>query len=854
MGFHDHTQASCRLADTGMSTDPSPKLRAAGELKSHVPDLGPMPLAAFLVDRTGTIVLVNALAERMLGYASQELRGRSIDTLIPERFRQVHAGHCADYFARPRTRVMGMGLTLGVLRKDGQEISVEIGLSPIETGAGRMVLASMSDISQSEERYRAIFEQVAVGVVHSNPDGQILDVNPKFCEISGYARQEVLSLGVRELMHPDDIEQSFAARAHMLAGTSSNYEREARLIRRDGTILWAHVTTSLVRGAGGHPVHFISLILDISGQKRAEAELVESELRFRQVTENIREVFWLAEPSTNQILYISPGYEAIWGRSSQSLYASPDNWMEAIHPEDRARVLEAVQTRQMTTGYDEEYRIVRPDGSVRWIRDRAFPVRDGNRTARRVAGVAEDITDSKCAADALRESERRFSNMLQNVELVALMLDNDGSISYCNDYFLRLTEWRGEDVCGKKWFDVFVPFEIRDEVKGVFASLVSDQADGWHYENEILTRSGERRLIRWNNTVLRSSSGEVIGTASIGEDVTGLRRTRSALQESEARFRAMIEQSISGTCIIDKEHRLAYANPRLAQMLGYESYEPMAGRPVIEFLAPENLALVVEKLRQCLSGEARSAHGYFDAVREDGSCIMLGAEGTIGLYGGQQAVIATVQDVTELRHAQAEIGRNLAKLRRAVQSTIEVVSTIGELRDPYTHGHEHRVGEIATAIATEMGLSADQVEGVRVAGYLHDVGKVAVPSELLSKPGCLSKIELDLVKEHARQSYEILRRTEFPWPVAEAAWQHHERLDGSGYPRGLKGDEIILEARILAVADTIEAMVSHRPYRPALGLEAAVAEIEGKRGTLYDPVVVDAWLQLLRVKGYRLPE
>jgi HD-GYP domain-containing protein (c-di-GMP phosphodiesterase class II) len=188
-----------------------------------------------------------------------------------------------------------------------------------------------------------------------------------------------------------------------------------------------------------------------------------------------------------------------------------------------------------------------------------------------------------------------------------------------------------------------------------------------------------------------------------------------------------------------------------------------------------------------------------------------------------------------------------------VQSAIEVVSTIGELRDPYTHGHERRVGGIATAIAIEMGLPADRIEGIRVAGYLHDVGKIAVPAEILSKPTRLSKIEFELVKAHAQQSYEILKGMEFPWPVAESVWQHHERLDGSGYPRGLKNEEIILEARILAVADTVEAMASHRPYRAALGVDAALTEIESNRGKLYDPTVVDACLQLFRMKGYRLP-
>ena len=175
-----------------------------------------------------------------------------------------------------------------------------------------------------------------------------------------------------------------------------------------------------------------------------------------------------------------------------------------------------------------------------------------------------------------------------------------------------------------------------------------------------------------------------------------------------------------------------------------------------------------------------------------------------------------------------------------------------ETRDPYTAGHQSRSANLACAIAMEMGLSQEKIDGIRMAGTIHDIGKLSIPAEILSKPTKLTDIEFSLIKEHSRSGYEMLKDVESPWPLAEIVYQHHERMNGSGYPRNLKGDEILMEARIMAVADVVEAMASHRPYRPTLGIEAALEEIEKNKGILYDDAVADACLRLFREKGYQL--
>jgi putative nucleotidyltransferase with HDIG domain len=215
------------------------------------------------------------------------------------------------------------------------------------------------------------------------------------------------------------------------------------------------------------------------------------------------------------------------------------------------------------------------------------------------------------------------------------------------------------------------------------------------------------------------------------------------------------------------------------------------------------------------------------------------------------AVADTLAGIIIRKRAEKERSESIEKLRSALEATIQAMALTVEVRDPCTSGHQHRVANLARAIAEEIGMGRDSVEGIHTAGLIHDLGKISVPAEILSKPTKLTKIEFDLIKIHSQAGYDILKEIEFPWPVAKVIYQHHERLDGSGYPAGLKGAEICREAQILAVADVVEAIASHRPYRPAKSIDLALGEIAKSRAVLYAPEVVDACLRLFREKEFR---
>jgi len=286
-------------------------------------------------------------------------------------------------------------------------------------------------------------------------------------------------------------------------------------------------------------------------------------------------------------------------------------------------------------------------------------------------------------------------------------------------------------------------------------------------------------------------------------------------------------------------------------MFGY-SLEEMKKQSIQSLICPDDVEMVMKYHNGRIYGKNVPSRYECQGVRKDGSIICLEVHAK-ALKKGRKIVgtRSYLWDITERKRVENELQQTLKKLRKALGSIINVVVSTVEVRDPYTAGHQQRVADLARMIAIEMGLKKQIIDGIRMAGAIHDIGKIALPAEVLSKPSTLSVVEYELIKCHPKIGYEILKNVEFPWPVANIVLQHHERLNGSGYPLGLSGKEIIIEAKILEVADVVEAMTNHRPYRPALGIEVAFKEIENNKDILYDPQVVDACIKLFKEKGFK---
>lgn len=343
--------------------------------------------------------------------------------------------------------------------------------------------------------------------------------------------------------------------------------------------------------------------------------------------------------------------------------------------------------------------------------------------------------------------------------------------------------------------------------------------------------------------------GQVILSFS---DISKRKQAEMALQQSEVKYRSIFENSPEGIFQSNLKGRFISVNPALAHMYGYDSPDEMMAAIVdigsqLYVYAEERIRYkkILEKFGTVLNFETQSR-------KKNGEVMWLSlnarekrnADGKIECYDG------FVEDITSRKTAEIDLEKTAEKLRKSLMNTIQALSVTVEIRDPYTSGHQKRVSKLTRAIAQGMALPKDTVDNICMASIIHDVGKLSLPAEILSKPGILSDIEFSLIKTHSQSGYGIIKDIGLPYPIAEMVLQHHEKIDGSGYPRGLKNSQILLESKIIIVADVVEAMASHRPYRPALGIDAALEEIEKYKGILYDPDVVDMCLELFRERGF----
>ncbi len=465
--------------------------------------------------------------------------------------------------------------------------------------------------------------------------------------------------------------------------------------------------------------------------------------------------------------------------------------------------------------------------------------------------VARSI-ERKRAERALGQERDRIQKYLDIAEVMLLALDRQGTIVLINRKGASILGYEEAELVGKNWFDTCLRTGDREQVRKVFEEIMAGRGEQQEYhENFILMKSGEERNIAWHNAMVTDDAGQAQGSLSSGEDITDHLRAKNALADSEELYRRLVAAIPDMIIRTDLAGNITFANEVAIRLSGSPGVEGLVGRNVFSFVVPEDLEKAARSAK--LMFEKKIGPQEIGLVFKGRPGIKFEVDGAVlrDQDGAPYGIVYLCRDITERKLAEENMREGLIKLRSTLKASIDSLASAIEMRDPYTAGHQERVTRLARAIAQEMGLAEERVEAIEIAGIIHDIGKLYVPAEILSKPTKLSDLEYSMIKMHSQVGYTILSKIDFPWPIAQIVHQHHEAINGSGYPQGLFGKDILLEAKILCVADVVEAMSSHRPYRPALGIQAALAEISQKQGILYDREVVDACLKLFREKNFK---
>ncbi|MCK9197362.1 MAG: PAS domain S-box protein [Syntrophales bacterium] len=682
-------------------------------------------------------------------------------------------------------------------------------------------------------------------------DGVYQDCNKEFENYVGMKKEEIIGKRAHDLF-PKDLGDKYREMDLALFHQPGRQIYEYQIMYADGTNRDVVVNKATYQNVDGALAGSVGVMVDITERRQAEATIGKSEEKYRNLFDNAVEGIYQTTPA-GRIVSTNMAFARMFG------YESPEEIVNTVtdiatrlyaNPDDRKRLLGQMKD----TGYLSNFEclMLRKDGSTFWVvmNARLTCLPDG---ASCLEGFLFDITKRKRAEAALQASEENFRRSLDESPLGIRIVTAEGETIYANQAILSIycydsiEELKTTPVDKRYTPESYAEFQIRR------GKRKRGNHDPSEYEISIVRKDGEIRHLQVSRKEILWGGARHFQV--IYQDITKRKQAEDALRESEKRLREAQKMAHLGFWYWDVKTGDVEWSEEVFKIF---CLDPKEFTPQIDSIQALSPWPEDHQRHQELINRAIETHdqGFYEQkfLRPDQSIGYYYStfQGNYDENGDLFSIVGTVLDITKRKLAEKQLQDTLDSLRKAFSTTVQVLVSAVETRDPYTAGHQIRSADLARAIATELGLPQDEIDGIRMAGAIHDIGKISVPAELLSKPIKLSDLEFSLIKEHAPKGYEMLKDVESPWPLAEIVYQHHERMDGSGYPQGLKGEEILMEARILAVADVVESMASHRPYRPALGLNAALQEIENNKGTLYDAEAVDACLRLFREKGFQL--
>ncbi|MBI1423503.1 MAG: PAS domain S-box protein [Gammaproteobacteria bacterium] len=755
-------------------------------------------------------------------------------------------------------------------------------------------------LDKSEQRYRTLTENLSEIIYRADPHTLVTTyINRAVEKIFGYTVEEWLREPTlwEQCLYPEDRDRVFQAVAEAQQKQQA-CTLEYRILRRDHAIRWVVDRFDWECGDRGEIVSQAGVLSDITEQKLAEQALRDSEERYRSTLDCMLEGCQIIGRDW-RYLYLNDTAVKQSRKTREELIG---NTMMACYPGIEETAMFTLLWRCMETQVSGamENEFYYPDGSRAWFELSIEPVPEG------IFVLSVDITKRKQTEAELRNSRDLLQSIIEHVPIRLFWKDKNLNYLGSNTAFARDTGMpTPDDIIGKDDYQLAWR-EFADRYRADDKQVIDNDMPKLGIEEPMHTADGRKIILRTSKVPLHDGNGRVQGVLGIFEDITELKRNEIQLRRANRALRTI------SACNMALVH--TYSEPKLLQeicriivevgeyayvWIGYAEHSGTKRvKPVAQAgLAPEilkNLPLSWEDdeygastsskaLREgkvVVASDVKTApvfkpwHALYQQldVNSIASFPLLrgtSAFGALTIYSREldsfdedelkllselatdlRFGILTARDRREHERLQKQHLESIERLDEALADTIRAISLTLEKRDPYTAGHQQRVSDLSVAIGAELGLDTEHLLGLRLGAMIHDIGKIYVPAEILNRPGRLTQPEFEIIKTHPQVGYDIVKDIKFTWPVAQMILQHHERLDGSGYPQGLKGDTILFEAKIIAVADAVEAISAHRPYRPALGVDKALEEILKYRGIFYDPEIVDICLRLFSERRF----
>jgi PAS domain S-box-containing protein len=849
---------------------------------------------------TGKFSDVNPALTTLLGYPAQSYLGMRPSELawLTPIAADEHA--IVDMHAKGFSRIDEITLQ----RSDGQKLEFRFESSVYGSGEREVIQWRLHDITaerdsqrqlrEEDARFHALVEQQSTGVFMLGSDGAFTYANPGMCEIFGRESGEIIGQTPLAFVPEDALPASRHALALQLSGDTTPIDFEARVARKNGEVRDINVISTMT-SFDGKPV-VIGSVVDVTD--RMDAGRVRE--RLATIVNTVDDSI-VSTDRAGTIVTWNPASEHIYGYSEAEAIGKN---VRMLLPAEALPAIDDMFANMIAGNgkslFRSEIPSLKKDGSRIDVFLSVVPLKDEDGNVTGTAGVSRDITERNEMLRRVHSSEEQFRELVEQAPEAIVLYDGDADkFVLANHTALELFESGSEQLLsgGPKQFytreqpdsqDVNVSYADHNR-RALAGETVT-------FERQIRVLSGTLKTCEVRFSPLPSSKGHLIRESFI--EITDRKRSEKKIARATRALKALSAANEAVVHATDEVALLQRLCDLLVDVGGYAfawiGVPEVAEIRNVRVLAHAGLDEGYLETARIKWGDSVRANGpthramrtgemqidprYDDAstrpwreeARTRGFLAAIALPLKVGsapftvltIYAGDAdafdaeeiGLLAELVDdlsfgIIGLRNSE-ERTVAVRRLQENLEATVRAIASTLELRDPYTAGHQRRVGMLAATIARELGFTEDRAHSVYLAGVVHDIGKITVPAEILSKPGRLTSTEFDLIRVHAEAGYGILKDISFPWPLPEMVRQHHERLDGSGYPRGLTSDQILPEAKIIAVADVMEAMLAHRPYRPSRGLEAALAEIERGRGTAYDSDAVDACLSLFREKGF----